>query len=103
MSDLASTYAIPPELMQFVDSGFLEVLVEEPEKATVRFDIPSKQFTDSKGRMTCYTLFWIHPEKNAEHCWYYHETPGDLPNFWVSIEREGRRVGGRPGDHGRPR
>lgn len=76
-------YGIPPELMEFVYSGLLEVLVEnEPEK-TIEFHIPSLRTEDFEGRITTYSLCWIHPEYNARFCHFSEKTPGDLPNFYV--------------------
>jgi hypothetical protein len=34
--------------------------------------------------VTAYSLVWIHPDFNREFCWYYDETPGDLPNFYLT-------------------
>ena len=83
MSAFATKYAIPPEVDRFIDTGFLEVLAEHAAEKTVRFHIPSKSVVDTQERMTCYEVYWIHPDFNAEFCHYYHEHPGDFPNFWA--------------------
>lgn len=87
--ELVERYAIDPELVPFIEDGTLVLAVEEPEKHTVQFDIPAYAVTDRRhDHDTHYTLVWIHPEHNAEHCWYYDETPGDLPNFFVEKESD---------------
>jgi hypothetical protein len=83
MSQLAAKYALPRELDNFIDEGFLRVLVENEAERTVRFHIPSKGVIDTRDRLTSYEVFWIHPEFNAELCHYYLDQPGDLPNFWA--------------------
>ena len=83
MVDLAKEYGVPPEILAFVDAGFLEVLAETPDEKTVEFHIPSKRHTDIEGTIYAYNLTWIHPDFNARFCHFYHETPGDLPNFYV--------------------
>ena len=35
MVDLANDYGVPPEIMAFVDAGFLEVLAEDHDEKTV--------------------------------------------------------------------
>jgi hypothetical protein len=83
MNTLAREYEIPPELMAFVESGFLKVLAEEKAEKTVEFHIPSKRTTDAEGRITTFSVIWIHPQFNAQFCHYYDKVPGDLPNFYV--------------------
>ena len=83
MIDLALKYQIPAEVMAFVNDGFLVFLAEDEAKKTVEFQIPSKRTTDKEGRITSYSVIWIHPEFNAEFCHYYDERPGDLPNFYA--------------------
>jgi hypothetical protein len=77
---------MPPDVDQFVDDGFLEVLTELPNETTVEFHIPSKLSVDRRGRITGYRIVWIHPEYNADFCHYYDELPGDLPNFYVEVQ-----------------
>jgi hypothetical protein len=84
MADLAKDYGVPPEVMAFVDAGFLEVLAETPDEKTVEFHIPSKRHSDIKGTIYAYDLTWIHPDFNARFCHDCHETPGDLPNFYAT-------------------
>jgi hypothetical protein len=86
MSHLGQRYAVPAEIDQFIDQGFLEVLAERPDKMTVEFHIPSRVTVDHRKRITAYRIVWIHPAHNAEFCHYYLETPGDLPNFYVKVE-----------------
>ena len=50
MSDLAAKYKIPPELDQFIDSGFLEFLSEKESEKTVKYHIPSIAWTDDEDR-----------------------------------------------------
>jgi hypothetical protein len=88
MPDLATTYAIPPELMEFVNDGFLEVLAEAEAEKTIEFHIPSLLYEDHRGRGTSYSLTWTHPDFNAQFCRYYHERPGDLPNFELTIDTD---------------
>jgi hypothetical protein len=84
MVDLAKDYGVPPEVMAFVDGGFLKVLAEAPDEKTVEFHIPSKRTTDTRGTISVCNLTWIHPDFNARFCHFYHETPGDLPNFYAT-------------------
>lgn len=48
--------------MRFVESGLLEVLSEDEAERTIEFHIPSKRVTDIDGRITTYSLTWIHPD-----------------------------------------
>ena len=50
---------------------------------TVEFHIPSRVSVDHRRRITAYRIVWIHPAYNADFCEFCHETPGDLPNFYV--------------------
>lgn len=84
MQDLAEKYGLPGELVAFIDRGFLELLREDFEKKTVEFHIPSKRAVDRHGRITAISLTWIHPAFNAEFCHFYDQSPGDLPNFYVT-------------------
>lgn len=85
MTSLEVAYKLPPELMAFVKSGFLEMLSEDKERKTVAFYIPSRRSTDEYGRIaSVFNVTWIHPDHNAEFCHYYENTPGDLANFYVS-------------------
>lgn len=92
MTDLVQQYGLPPELLQFVDSGFLSVLAEKPAEKTVEFHIPAMRFRDENDAITSFSLTWIHPDHNADFCHYFHETPGDLPNFYV--DRDTTDAGG---------
>ena len=83
MTDLAPNARIPAEVMKFVDDGFLVFLAEDEAEKTVEFHIPAKRTTDKEGRITSYSLIWIHPNFNAEYCRYYDKEPGDLPNFYI--------------------
>lgn len=83
MSTLVTRFAIPSEVQAFIDDGFLAPLSENDAEKTVEFHIPSLQFTDERGRTTDFTLVWIHPDHNAQFCHYYHQTPGDLVNFYI--------------------
>jgi hypothetical protein len=91
MAELAEKYMIPPEVAAFVANGFLQVVSEDAERATVEFDIPSLGYAESDGRYALYCLVWINPERNAEFCHSYLETPGDLPNFYVRIDTDHSR------------
>jgi hypothetical protein len=84
MNDVGKRFGIPPEVMEFVDSGFLELLGEDDAKKTVEFHMPSLRWEDENRRITAFSLTWIHPDFNATFCHYYHETPGDEPNFYVT-------------------
>lgn len=83
MHELKEKYALPDEILTYVDDGFLEVLAEDEEKKTIEFHIPSKRFVDDEGRIAAYSVIWIHPNFNEQFCHYYLERPGDLPNFYV--------------------
>jgi hypothetical protein len=85
MSHIGQSYAVPAEIDQFVDQGFLEVLTERPDRMTVEFHIPSRVTVDHRRRITAYRIVWIHPAYNADFCDYCLETPGDLPNFYVEV------------------
>jgi hypothetical protein len=90
MSHIAQRYGMPPEIDKFVDDGFLEVALEEPDKMTIEFRVPDAVTVDHRRRMKAYRVVWIHPDHNADFCHYYYETPGDMPNFYVEIrESEG--------------
>jgi len=91
MTDLATTYDIPDEIMEFVRRGILEVAEEAADRATVEFRIPSLGNADASDRYTLYNLVWIRPDRNAEFCHYYDEKPGDLPNFFVRIDTDHSR------------
>lgn len=82
---------MPDELRQFVDDGFLIVVLKKPEEKTVTFAIPSLSYRDENGIETDFTLDWIHPDFNAQFCHYYHEKPGDLANFY--LKKESRDLG----------
>jgi len=85
MSEIGERYAVPTYVDQFLDQGFLEVLVERTNGTTVEFHIPSRLSIDRRGRITGYRIVWTHPDHNAESCDYYDEVPGDLPNFYVEV------------------
>lgn len=85
MSDISQRYALPEEIDRFVDLGFLELSMEQPDEMTVQFHIPSRQSVDHRGRVTAYSITWIHPDHNADFCHYFEETPGDMPNFLVEV------------------
>ena len=86
MIDLAVKYEIPPEVMVFVNEGFLEVVSEDEATKTVEFHIPSKRQTDDEGRITTYSVTWTHPDFNAEFGHYYDENSDDNPNFYAEID-----------------
>lgn len=83
VTDLAAKYKIPAEVMAFVNDGFLEIVSENEAEKTVEFHIPSQRRTDTEGRITSWSIVWIHPDFNAQFCRYYDKEPGDLPNFHV--------------------
>lgn len=83
MSDLTQKYKVPHVLERFLDEGFLVPLAEHWDEKYVAFDLPSRAVTDTRGRITAYTVIWIHPDHNVECCHYYEKVPGDLPNFHV--------------------
>ena len=91
MIPMAEKYKIPPEIIAFVDDGFLKIAEEIPDRATVEFHIPSMGNADSSDTYTLYNLVWIRPDRNAEFCHYYDEKPGDLPNFFVRINTDHSR------------
>ncbi len=39
-----------------------------------------------RGNATTHRIVWNHPAHNAEHCHFYHEVPGDEPNFYVEVQ-----------------
>ena len=96
MLNIAAKYNIPPEIMAFVKDGFLVFLAENEAEKTVEFHIPSKRRKDRAGRITSYSVIWIHPDFNAKFCHYYNEKPGDLPNFYA--ETDTTDVGSDPVD-----
>ena len=85
MSQIGERYALPKEIDRFIDGGFLELSMEQPDEMTVHFNVPSTQSIDHRGRITAYCMTWIHPDHNAEFCHYYEETRGDMPNFFVEV------------------
>ena len=86
MIDLALKYKIPTEIMEFVNEGFLVLLAEDEATKTVEFDSPSQRQTDDEGRITTYSVTWIHPDFNAEFGRYYDEKSSDNPNFYAEID-----------------
>ena len=96
MTDLADKFKIPAEVMAFVRDGFLEVVSEDEARKTVEFHVPSKRRTDDEGRITSWSVVWIHPDFNAEFCQYYDEEPGDLPNFYA--QKDTTDLGDEPVD-----
>jgi len=96
VNGIADKYNIPPEIMDFVEGGFLEVVTEDEDRKTVEFHIPSKRSVDAQGRITAYSVTWIHPDHNAEFCHYYVDEPGDQPNFYV--ERQNSEAASEPVD-----
>lgn len=83
---LAHDYKLPPELLSHINSGLLTIVAENWDEKTVEFHVPRFRSTDLHDRITCYIIIWIHPDHNAEFCHYFHEKPGDLPNFYVTRE-----------------
>jgi len=81
--DIATEYKLPAQLMAYVDDGFLELLSEKEDEKTLRFHIPSKLVEHTRDHIMAYSLVWIHPDFNAQFCHFYHDQPGDLPNFYV--------------------
>jgi hypothetical protein len=61
------------------------LLTEQPDKITVEFHISSCTSIDHRKCIAAYCIVSIHPSHNADFCRYYHETPGDLPNFYVGV------------------
>ncbi|HEY3966529.1 MAG TPA: hypothetical protein VGM05_18345 [Planctomycetaceae bacterium] len=84
MQNLVETYRVPRELIALIERRLLVPLRESPESRTVEFHIPSKRTTDRQGRITTWSVTWIHPAFNAEFCQYYDCAPGDHPNFQVT-------------------
>ena len=85
MSEIGQRYAVPADIDQFLDQGFLNVLTERPNEKTVEFHIPSRLSVDRHGRIAAYRIVWIHPYYNADFCHFYDEVRGDLPNFYVEV------------------
>ena len=54
---------------------------EDDAEKTLHLVVPSLRHKDRKGRVKIVSITRIHPDYNAQFCHYYHETPGDLPNF----------------------
>ena len=93
-TDIADKYNIPAEVMAFVNEGFLVFVAEDEATKTVEFHIPSKRQTDDEGRITSYSVTWIHPDFNAQFCRCYDGKPGDLPNFYA--EKDTTDIGDEP-------
>ena len=91
MNDIAEKYKIHAKIMEFVEAGLLQVAMEDAEKATIEFDIHSLGYAELDGRYKFYRLVWINPERNAEFCHFYSETPGDLSHFYVGIDTDHSR------------
>jgi hypothetical protein len=86
MNTLALRFGLPAELETLIDTGVLEVTGEYDAEKTLHLVVPSLRYEDRKGRIKVVTITWIHPDYNAQFCHYHHETPGDLPNFYVAEE-----------------
>jgi hypothetical protein len=86
LTTLDERFGIPAALQVFIDQGTLEILSADDATKTIEFHIPSLRSTDLQGRITTVSLTWIHPAHNAEHCHYYKAVPGDLPNFYVTVD-----------------
>ena len=81
---LLQKYKLPDQLRPYIRSGFLEVLAENEAEKTVEFHIPALRQSDADGRITTYSLTWIHPDHNEQFCHYYDKVPGDTPNFYLT-------------------
>jgi hypothetical protein len=86
MNTLALRFGIPAELEMLIDTGVLEITGQDDAEKTLHLVVPSLRQQDRKGRIKVVTITWIHPDYNAQFCHYYHESPGDLPNFYVAEE-----------------
>jgi hypothetical protein len=56
MSQIGQSYGLPPEIDRFVDEGFLEPSIEQPNQMTVDFHIPSSRSIDHRGRISAYCM-----------------------------------------------
>jgi hypothetical protein len=86
MQNLVEAYRIPRDLVALIERRLLVPLRESPESRTVEFHIPSKRTTDRQGRITTWSVTWVHPAFKAEFCQYYDRAPGDRPNFHATKE-----------------
>jgi hypothetical protein len=86
MNTLALLFGLPADLETRIDTGVLAISGEDDATKTLRLVVPSLWQKDRKGRIKIVSITWIHPDYNAQFCHYYHETPGDLPNFYVAEE-----------------
>jgi hypothetical protein len=73
-SSLAARYGLPGEIVEFLNSGFLQVLSERLTEKTVEFHIPSKRIAYSLHYIAAYSVVWIHPDFNVRFCHFYDET-----------------------------
>ena len=80
---LVDQYRIPNELVPFIDDGFLAVVTHDWDEKCVEFHLPSKTAIDTEGRVTSYSVYWIHPDFNRECCHFFDSEPGDLPHFYA--------------------
>lgn len=83
---LAHDYKLPPELQERLARGTLAIVRENWAEKTVEFHVPSLRLEDRKGRITAYSVIWIHPDFNTQFCHYCRDQPGDLANFYVIKE-----------------
>lgn len=85
---LEADFGLPPELVRLIDSGTLQILEADEAKKTIEFHLPHLRRRDLNGRITTVSVTWIHPAFNAEFCHYYEQTPGDGPNFYVTVDTD---------------
>ena len=86
MGSLDTRFGVPPALQAFIDRQTLEIVSADDATKTIEFHLPSLRSTDSQNRITTVSVTWIHPDYNAQYCHYYDQVPGDLPNFYVTVD-----------------
>jgi hypothetical protein len=82
MNKLALRFGLPADLEKLIDTGVFAVTGEDDATKTLRLVIPSPSPAGSQGPNQDRQHHL--PDYNAQFCHYYHETPGDLPNFYVA-------------------
>lgn len=86
LQTLASRYAIPDDLAEFLKDGTLEVLEERLERHTVRFLVPALNVVTRREVVKTYEVVWTHPDHRDD---MDYELPG---NFYVeTVLDDGQR------------
>jgi hypothetical protein len=83
LPELQTAFALPPDLIPFIESGFLEVLTADAHRGSVEFHIPCLCSTDRRGYITSYAVHWTRPDRDGTVGPFEYASGGGQPNFLV--------------------